>query len=75
VAPKLLQEEQAAREAQVAVAAAGDVAAAQAYARSHGNLSVFYVNGLRDAMIKAGLESTLPPACSKVSNVCAGMDD
>lgn len=75
VAPKLQQEEQAAKEAQSAAAAAGDVAAAHAYAKSHGNLSPFYVNGLRDALIKAGLESKLPPACSKVSSLRAGRAD
>lgn len=68
VAPRLQQEEQAAKEAQAAAAAAGDVAAAQAYAKSHNNLSVSYLNGLRDALLKAGLERKLPPACSKVSS-------
>lgn len=79
LAPALQQEEKAARDAATAAAAAaaaaGDpagAAAAQAQLKSHGNMSVQYVNGLRDALIKAGLGDKLPHACSKVCQGAAG---
>jgi preprotein translocase subunit SecD len=65
IGPKLQHEEKAAR---AAAAAAGDQAAAAAAAAlgKHGNLSAQYVSNCRDALLKAGLEDKLPPACSKV---------
>jgi hypothetical protein len=79
LAPALQQEERAARDAATSAAAAavaaGDpagAAAAHAQLKSHGNLSVQYVAGLRDALVKAGLGDKLPHACGKVCEGVAG---
>jgi hypothetical protein len=79
LAPALQQEEKAARDAATSAAAAahaaGDpagAAAAQAPFKAHGNLSVQYVTGLRDALGKAGLGDKLPHACGKVREGATG---
>lgn len=65
--------QQAEKDAAMAAAAAANAAAAAAgrppaaTSTTNKNASVAYVNGLRDALIKAGLESKLPPACARVS--------
>lgn len=73
LAQALQQEEKAAKAAVVAAAAAGDMTA-QTASKNHGNLSVQYINKMRDALIQGGVEAKLPPACAKVGcqGACAG---
>jgi len=65
LAPALHQQEKAAKEAAMAAAAAG-AAGQPGSSIASKNASVQYVNGMRDGLVKAGLEGKLPKSCSKV---------